>query len=286
MELLLKEFDAKYIENIVKKICIDANFHIDTDVKEKIQTASFSENSSTGKEILEIISKNHDLAAEKQMPLCQDTGVAIFFVEMGQDIHIVNGSLTDAINEGVRKGYKEGYLRKSMVDDPVFERKNTKDNTPAIIYYNVVEGDQLKITFAPKGGGAENMSQIRMMKAADGIEGIEAFVLESVKSAGGNPCPPILLGIGIGGSFEQSALLAKKALMIPVNQSNPDPKWAEVEAGLLEKINNLNIGPMGLGGNTTALSVKILTTACHIASMPVAINFQCHCHRHKTIIIE
>lgn len=282
----MKQIDIKIIIETVKNLCIDANFHIDKDVKTSIIDHIRSEKSTIAKEILEIISQNQELAEKKQMPLCQDTGVAVFFVDIGQDIHVINGSITDAINEGVRQGYREGYLRKSMVDDPVFERINTKDNTPAIIHYNIVEGEKIKITFAPKGGGAENMSQIKMMKASDGIEGIEKFILESVITAGGNPCPPIILGIGIGGSFEQSSLLAKKALMIPLNQPNPDKKWADVELRLLTKINSLDIGPMGLGGDTTALAVKILTYPCHIASMPVAINFQCHCHRHKTIIIE
>lgn len=265
---------------------MQANYCIDPEVSEKIYQARQSEESETGREILDIILENHSLAAIKKMPLCQDTGVAIFFLEIGQEIRFVNGNLTEAINEGVRQGYSEGYLRKSMVGDPVFQRINTDDNTPALIYTDIVEGDTLKITFTPKGGGAENMSRIKMMKPADGFEAIEQFVLESVKLAGGNPCPPIILGIGIGGSFEQSALLAKKALLVPLSQPNPDKIWREKEQILLDKINQLKIGPMGLGGTTTALAVKILTKPCHIASMPVALNFQCHCHRHQSSIIE
>jgi fumarate hydratase subunit alpha len=282
----LKTIDVKKITETVRNLCMQANYCIDPEVSEKIYQARQSEESETGREILDIILENHSLAAIEKMPLCQDTGVAIFFLEIGQEIRFVNGNLTEAINEGVRQGYSEGYLRKSMVDDPVFQRINTGDNTPALIYTDIVEGDTLKITFTPKGGGAENMSRIKMMKPADGFEAIEQFVLESVKLAGGNPCPPIILGIGIGGSFEQSALLAKKALLVPLSQPNPDKIWREKEQILLDKINQLKIGPMGLGGTTTALAVKILTKPCHIASMPVALNFQCHCHRHQSSIIE
>ena len=270
----------------MKCLCIEANYYIDPDITKALKKNIVLEKFPTAQEILKIILQNHELAQKKQMPLCQDTGVAVFFIEIGQDVHITNGSLTDAINEGVRQGYLEGYLRKSMVSDPVIERINTMDNTPAVIHYNIVKGGQLKITMAPKGGGAENMSQIKMMKAADGLESIEKFVLDSVEKAGGNPCPPIVLGIGIGGNFERSAILAKKALLRPLGQKHFDNKWADFEMQLLEKINSLDIGPMGLGGKTTALAINIIYESCHIASMPVAVNFQCHCHRHKTIIIE
>ncbi len=197
----------------------------------------------------------------------------------------VGGDFYEAINEGVRQGYKEGYLRKSMVDDPIIDRKNTKDNTPALIYLDIVPGDKIKITLAAKGGGSENMSEVKMMKAADGIEGVIDFVVDRVKRSGGNPCPPIIVGVGLGGNFEQSALLAKKSLLRPLNEKNPDPKWAKVEDEILERVNNLGIGPQGLGGRTTAIAVNILHKACHIACMPVAVNIQCHVHRHKSTTI-
>jgi len=219
------------------------------------------------------------------MPICQDTGIAVIFVELGQDIHLTGGDFTEALNEGVRQGYKDGYLRKSMVSDPIIARINTKDNTPAIIYTDIVPGDQIKITVAPKGGGSENMSEVKMMKAADGIEGVVDFVVDRISRSGGNPCPPIVVGVGLGGNFEQSALLAKKALLIDLDKDNPEPEWAAIEAEILEKVNNLGIGPQGLGGRTTALAVKIMHKPCHIASMPVAVNVQCHAARHKSAVI-
>ncbi|MBN2279749.1 MAG: fumarate hydratase [Candidatus Marinimicrobia bacterium] len=273
------------ITEIVKQLCIDSNLYIGRDVVEKINEFRQKEESPTARNILDIIMENHKMAAQEEMPLCQDTGVAIVFIELGQEVAIVDGNFEDAINEGVRQGYKAGYLRKSMVDDPVLERTNTGDNTPAIIYTDIVPGDKLKITLAPKGGGAENMSEVKMMKAVDGIEGVKEFVIDRVRRSGGNPCPPVIVGLGLGGSFEQSALLAKKALLRPLDQKNPIEKWAKVEDELLEAINHLGIGPMGLGGRTTALAVHILAKPCHMASMPVAINMQCHAHRHKTAII-
>lgn len=235
--------------------------------------------------MLDILLENYELAAKEKMPICQDTGIAVTFLEIGQDVHLVNGDLYEAINEGVRQGYKEGYLRKSMVDDPIIDRVNTKDNTPAIIYTDIVPGDKIKITIAPKGGGSENMSEVKMMKAADGIEGVIDFVVDRIKRSCGNPCPPIVVGVGLGGNFEQSALLAKKALLRDLDKENPDPKWAAVEKEILEKINNLGIGPQGLGGRTTALGVHILSKPCHIASMPAAVNVQCHAARHKSAVI-
>ena len=230
--------------------------------------------------------ENYRAAAEEQMPACQDTGVAVVFLNVGQDVHVSGGNLYEAINEGVRQGYLEGYLRKSMVGDPIIERKNTKDNTPAIIYTDIVPGDAIKLTIMPKGGGAENMSEVRMMKAADGIEGVKEFVVDRVKRSGGNPCPPVIVGVGLGGNFEHSALLAKKSLLRPLTEPNPDPKWSAVEQEILERVNKLGIGPQGLGGRTTALAVQILAKPCHIASMPVAVNIECHAHRHKSAVIE
>ena len=282
----MNKISANTITETVRQLCIDSNLYIDEDVVTKINEFKQKEESPAAKNILDIILENHKIAAQEKMPLCQDTGVAIFFLELGQEVSIVDGYLVDAINEGVRQGYKDGYLRKSMVDDPIIDRKNTTDNTPAIIYTDIVPGNELKITIAPKGGGAENMSEVKMMKAADGIEGVKDFIIDRVRRSGGNPCPPIIVGVGLGGSFEQSALLAKRSLLTPLSEINPIEKWAKVEEELLESINNLGIGPQGLGGRTTALAVNILSKPCHIASMPVAVNIQCHCHRHKTAIIK
>ncbi len=281
----MREIHIDKIIEAVKKLSMDANFYIGEDVVEKIKEFKAKEESPTAKEILDIILKNQELAAKERMPMCQDTGVAVVFIELGQDVHIVGGDFYEAINEGVRRGYKEGFLRKSMVYDPVIDRINTKDNTPAIIYTDIVPGDKLKITVAPKGGGSENMSEVKMMKAADGIEGVMDFVVDRVRRSGGNPCPPIIVGVGLGGNFEQSALLAKKSLLRDIRQKNPDSKWAKIEDELLNRINKLGIGPQGLGGNTTALAVTILSKPCHIASMPVAVNIQCHAARHKSIVL-
>ena len=281
----MKEIDVNEIICMVKKLCIDANYYIGEDVIAKIKEFKEKEESPVAKNVLDILLKNYELAAKEQMPICQDTGIAVCFVEIGQDVHIVGGDFTEAINEGVRQGYKDGYLRKSMVDDPIMDRINTKDNTPAIIYTEIVPGAKIKITVVPKGGGSENMSEIKMMKPADGIESVIDFVVDRVKRSGGNPCPPIVVGVGLGGNFEQSALLAKKSLLRSLTEKNPDPKWAKVEEEILIKINNLGIGPQGLGGRTTALAVHILSKPCHIASMPVAVNVQCHVARHKSAVI-
>jgi fumarate hydratase subunit alpha len=281
----MREVDVKEIIPVVKKLCIDANYYMGEDVIAKIKELKAKEESSTAKSVLEILLENYELAEKEQMPICQDTGVAVCFIEVGQDVHLTGGDFVEAINEGVRQGYKDGYLRKSMVGDPIIDRINTKDNTPAIIYTDIVPGDKIKITIAPKGGGSENMSEVKMMKAADGIEGVVDFVVDRISRSGGNPCPPIVVGVGLGGNFEQSALLSKKSLMRSLTEKNPDPKWAEVEAEILEKVNNLGIGPQGLGGRTTALGVHILAKPCHIASMPVAVNVQCHAARHKTTVI-
>jgi len=282
----LKKINISKIIPVVKKLCIDANYYASKDLVEKILEFMEKEESPTAKEILSLMLENHKMAAREKMPMCQDTGVAVVFVELGQDVHLVGGDFYEAINEGVRQGYIDGYLRKSMVDDPVIERKNTRDNTPALIYTDIVPGDSIKITIAPKGGGAENMSEVKMMKAADGIEGVKDFVVDRIKRSGGNPCPPVIVGVGIGGDFEQSALLAKKALLRPLNEKNPDPKWAAVEKEILDRINKLGIGPQGLGGRTTALAVQILSKPCHIASMPVAVNVNCHASRHESAVIQ
>jgi len=281
----LKEIEASKITEAVKKLVMDANYFIGDDVKKAIEDAIEKETSPTAKEILNMILENHKISREEQLPMCQDTGVAVFFIELGQDVHIVGEGYEDAINEGVKQGYTEGYLRKSMVGDPIIERKNTGDNTPAVIHTRIVPGDKIHILVAPKGGGSENMSEVRMMKAADGIEGVKDFVVERVKKSGGNPCPPIVVGVGLGGNFEMSAILSKKSLTRNFGQRNPDPKFSEVEVELLKRINKLGIGPMGLGGKTTALEVFIEYIPCHIASMPVAVNINCHAARHKEITL-
>jgi fumarate hydratase subunit alpha len=281
----LREVDVSEITRVVKQLCVDSNIYLDRDVVEKIEEFAEKEDSPVGKEILGQILANARMASEEQMPMCQDTGIAVVLIELGQDVHVSGGDLNKAINEGVRQGYRDGFLRKSLVDDPVFDRRNTQDNTPAVIHIEIVSGDSVKITLAPKGAGSENMSEIRMMKPADGIEGIKDFVVQRVSRSGGMPCPPIIVGVGIGGDFEQCAYLSKKALLRPLNVKNPDTRLSALEEELLLRINRLGIGPLGLGGRTTALAVQILTMPCHIASMPVAVNLQCHAQRHKTATI-
>jgi fumarate hydratase subunit alpha len=283
---MINEIHVATIIPVVKRLCMEANYDIGDDVIAKIQEFAEQEESPVAKDILAILLENYRLAAHERMPICQDTGIAMVFVELGQDVHIVGGDLYAAIQEGVRQGYREGYLRNSMVTDPVIVRKNTNDNTPALIHTEIVPGAAITLTVMPKGGGAENMSAIKMLKPADGIEGVKEFVVDRVRRSGGNPCPPVIVGVGIGGSFEHSALLAKKALLRPLTVKNPDPVYAAVEQELLERINSLGIGPQGLGGRTTALAVLILPNPCHIASMPVAVNIECHAHRHKSAIIE
>lgn len=281
----MRELDVARITEAVKELSIETNIHLPRDVKKALRDALEKEESPLGKEILQVILDNHDIAEKEKMPICQDTGAAIVFLEVGQDVHLTGGDMEAAVNEGVRQGYSEGYLRKSMVGDPVIQRKNTADNTPAIVYTRIVPGDKVRIVFAPKGGGAENMSEVRMMTAADGIEGVKDFVVDRVSRSGGNPCPPIVVGVGIGGCFERSALLAKEALMRTIGEPNPDPEFDRVEKELLNRINNLGIGPQGLGGRTTALAVHVKTLPCHIASMPVAVNIQCHASRHGERIL-
>lgn len=280
----MKEIHVSKIVETVKKLCIDANYYLNEDIKSSLFKVKEKETFPLAQNILDIILENAEIAKNENMPMCQDTGMAVVFLEIGQDVHIIGGSLEDAVNEGVRQGYSEGYLRKSVVGDPI-ERINTKDNTPAIIHYSIVTGDKLKITVAPKGFGSENMSQLKMLKPADGIDGVKEFVLKVVKEAGPNPCPPIVVGIGIGGTFEKAAFLAKKALLRPVGVRNSNPYYAKIEEELLEKINSLGIGPQGFGGRTTALSVNVETYATHIAGLPVAVNINCHATRHAEAVL-
>lgn len=276
----MREIDSSLISEVVARLCIDANYHLPPDMKKQIISSSKEESWETASIILDQIIENFNIADENLQPICQDTGLACVFLSIGQDVHI-KGNLEDAVNEGVRKGYSQGYLRKSVVSDPL-KRVNTGDNTPAMIYYDICPGDKLKITVAPKGFGSENMSQIKMLKPSDGIDGVKDFVIKVVEDAGPNPCPPIVVGVGIGGTFDKAAYLAKKALMRPVDQRNSEDFYAELEEELLEKINALGIGPQGFGGKTTALAVNIEKFPTHIAGLPVAVNINCHVTRHMT----
>jgi fumarate hydratase subunit alpha len=271
------------IKEKVKEVCIETNYILGEDVIKSLQRALDQEESPLGREILNQLIENARIAREEKIPLCQDTGLAVVFVERGEEVFIDGGSLVDAINQGVRMGYEEGYLRKSVCHP--FTRKNTGDNTPAIIHYDLAPGDRLTITFCAKGGGSENMSRATMLKPSDGLAGIEDFVVNRVWEAQANPCPPIIVGVGIGGTMERAALLAKKSLLKPLGEENSDPELAEVEKRLLQKINNLGIGPAGLGGRTTALAVHIIMEPCHIASLPVAVNLNCHSSRHGEILL-
>lgn len=271
------------IQNI-KEMCIEANYELSEDVKGRMINSIETESSELGKKILSQLRENLDIAKNDQIPICQDTGMAVVFLKIGQDVHIEGINLEDAVNEGIRQGYLEGYLRKSVVGDPIL-RENTKDNTPGVIHYEIIPGEQIEITVAPKGFGSENMSRICMLKPADGIEGVKEAVLETVKLAGPNACPPLVLGVGIGGTFEKCALLAKKALTRDLKQHNEIPYVAELEEELLNRINQLGIGPGGLGGATTALGVNIEVYPTHIAGLPVAINMCCHVNRHQHRII-
>lgn len=280
----MRTISCNQIVETVAKLCMDANYFLDDEVLEAFKRSLEQEESPTGRDVLKQLIENARIAALEQVPMCQDTGVAVIFLELGQDVRVTGGYLYDAVNEGVRKGYQEGYLRKSMVKDP-FDRVNTGDNTPAIIHTTIVPGDQLKVTVAPKGGGSENMSALAMLSPSAGVEGVKQFVVETVRKAGPNPCPPIVVGVGIGGNFETAALIAKKALLRPLGQANPKPEYAKMESELLERIQNLGIGPQGFGGRVTALAVHVETMPCHIASLPVAVNIQCHASRHKTAIL-
>ncbi|MBQ7114338.1 MAG: fumarate hydratase [Clostridia bacterium] len=279
----MREINASAITEVVKRLCIEANCHLPQDVKNRIEGARANEEWPGACEILDRIIENYTIADARNVPICQDTGVACVFLEIGQDVHVV-GSIEDAVNEGVRQGYQEGYLRKSVVGDPL-RRVNTGDNTPAMIYYEIVSGDKLGITVAPKGFGSENMSRLKMLKPSDGVEGAKEFIISAVEEAGPNPCPPIVVGVGIGGTFDKCALLAKKALMRSTDERNSDPYYAALEAELLEKINALGVGPQGFGGRTTALAVNIEAAPTHIAGLPVAVNINCHVTRHKSEVL-
>jgi len=280
----MRQISTEKIIEAVKQLSMSAAYDLGKDVVEAIENAKKVEESPVGRGILDQVLENAKIARNESVPMCQDTGFAVLFVELGQEAQIVGGDLNAALNEGVRQGYKDGYLRKSIVGDPL-ERKNTGDNTPAVIHINIVPGDKLKIIIAPKGGGSENMSEVKMLKPSDGIQGVKDFVIDRVRRSGGNPCPPIIVGVGIGGTFEKCALLAKTALLREVGSRNPNKFYADLELEFLEKINKLGIGPQGLGGVTTALDVHIETFPCHIASLPVAVNTQCHAARHKEIVL-
>ena len=280
----MREIRADQITDVIERLCIEANEHLPQDVKAGIRSCRACEDWEIAQGVLDNIIENFEIADRDHVPVCQDTGMACVFLEIGQEVHITGGYLNDAVHEGVRRGYDKGYLRKSVVKDPI-RRGNTGDNTPAMIYTEIVPGDQIKITVGPKGFGSENMSAIRMFKPSAGLQGIKDFILETVETAGPNPCPPMVVGVGIGGTFDKAALLAKKALMRPIDSSNPDPYYADLEKEMLEKINELGIGPQGFGGRTTAIGLNIETLPTHIAGMPCAINISCHVTRHKTEVI-
>ncbi len=279
----MRELKAEKITEAVARLCIEANCHLPEDVKSCIESCRQQETWETAMDILDRISENYQIAEKESCPICQDTGVACVFLKVGQDVHIV-GDLTEAVNEGVRRGYREGYLRKSVVKDPL-DRVNTGDNTPAMLYTELVPGDRVEITVAPKGFGSENMSAVKMLRPSDGVEGVIDFVVQTVKEAGPNPCPPIVVGVGIGGTFDKAAYLAKKALLRPLDSANEKPYYQALEQTLLEKINALGIGPQGFGGKTTALKVNIEAFPTHIAGLPVAVNINCHVTRHQTEVL-
>ena len=281
----MREIQASDITQTVAQMCQEANFYLGEDVIVALKKGRDTDKSDVAKQVLDQILQNAEIAASERIPLCQDTGLAVIFIDLGQDAHIVRGDLYTAIEEGVRQGYEEGYLRKSVVLQPFSARVNTKDNTPAVIHTRIVPGDQLKITVAPKGGGSENMSRVTVLKPAQGRQGIIDYVVSVVEEAGSNPCPPLIVGVGIGGTIEQTALIAKRSLLREVGSPNPDPEVAELEAELLKRINAIGTGPQGFGGNTTALAVHVETYPAHIASMPVAVNIQCHSARHKEAVL-
>ena len=279
----MREIDVKLMTEKVRDLCMKANTDLGEDVLQAFDRAMEREESSLGIEILKELKENVRIAKEENVPICQDTGFAVVFIELGQDVHLFGGNLNEAIEEGVRQGFRDGYLRKSICHP--FTRANTGDNTPAIIHTEVVPGDNIKIIVAPKGGGSENMSRVVMLTPSDGIEGIKRYVVQRVKESGSNPCPPTVVGVGIGGTFEQAALLAKKSLLRPLGSKNPVAELDQLESEILTEINRLGIGPQGLGGRTTSLAVHILLMPCHIASFPLAVNIQCHAQRHKEIVI-
>ncbi len=278
----MREIDVREITEALRRMAVAANTELGADVLEAFARCKAREESPTGRDILDQLTENARIARVEKLPLCQDTGFAVVFVELGQDVRLVGGDLTEAVNQGIRQGYQEGYLRKSIVKDPL-RRVNTGDNTPAVIHLKLVPGEHLKVTFAPKGGGSENMSGIAMLRPADGVEGVKRFVLDRVSQAGPNPCPPTIVGVGIGGTFEVAAYLSKLALLRPLGQRHPDPYYAALEEELLASVNRLGIGPQGLGGTTTSLDVHVEVHPCHIASLPVAVNIQCHSARHQEV---
>lgn len=280
----MREVNVSIITDNIKEMCIEANHFLTDDMKNVFENAVKNEESALGKQVLGQLEENLKIAGEDMIPICQDTGMAVVFINVGQDVHLTGGDITDAINEGVRRGYVEGYLRKSVVKDPIY-RENTKDNTPAVIHFNIVPGDKVDITVAPKGFGSENMSRVFMLKPADGIEGVKEAILTAVKDAGPNACPPMVVGVGIGGTFEKCAYLAKKALTRDLNEESPVEYVRDLEKEMLEKINKLGIGPGGLGGTKTALAINIETYPTHIAGLPVAVNICCHVNRHSHRVI-
>jgi fumarate hydratase subunit alpha len=279
----VRDLDVSEITAAVKDMCITANYDLPADVYESLKAARQTEESPVGKEVLGQLVENADIAAADRVPICQDTGYAVFFADVGQDVHLVGGDFEAALTEGVRRGYGDGYLRKSVAEEPAQARRNTKDNTPAIIHTTIVPGDKVRITMMAKGGGAENMSSLNMLKPSQGWAGMSQAVVDTVSRAGSNPCPPVIIGVGIGGTIDMVTVLAKKALLRDVGSVHPDARLAGMEAELLERINALGIGPQGLGGSSTALAVFIEEMPCHIASMPMAVNVQCHAQRHKTV---
>ena len=281
----MREVDVEKITEAVAKLSMDTNYYIPDDVRARIIEMREKEESPVAQAILDQILKNQDIASEEKMPICQDTGFTVVYVEYGQDVKFVGGDIKEAIAKGVAKGYTDGYLRKSILIDPLKRTPNSGDNTPPVIWFDIVPGDKVKITVAPKGGGSENMSRTKMLKPSDGVEGFKKFVIDSVVEAGGNPCPPVVVGIGVGGTFDKCAWLAKKALLRNIGERNPDPFYAELELEILEEINKSGVGPMGLGGNTTALEVFIEQYPLHIATFPAAVNINCHAARHKEIVI-
>ncbi|OPY89181.1 MAG: L(+)-tartrate dehydratase subunit alpha [Syntrophaceae bacterium PtaU1.Bin231] len=279
----MREVHTDEITKVVRDLFMDANYNLGQDVLAAFDRAIETDESPVAREVLKELKENARIAREEKSPLCQDTGLAVLFIEIGQDVHIIGGDFKEAVNEGVRQGYGEGYLRKSACNP--FTRVNTKTNTPAVIHLDIVRGDRIRIMAVPKGGGAENMSRVQMLAPSDGIEGIKDFIVNRMKESGSNPCPPTVVGVGIGGTFERSALLAKKALLREIGERNSDPEIAAIEKDVLERINKLGIGPMGYGGNTTTLDVFFEVEPCHIASLPLAVNVQCHAQRHKEAVI-
>ena len=280
----MREFPVSQLTDVIERLCVEANTYLPEDVRCAIESSRAAEDGSIAQGVLDKIIENYGIADRDAVPICQDTGVACVFLEIGQDVHFVGGDLREAVDEGVRRGYTNGYLRKSVVRDPL-QRVNTGDNTPAMLYTEIVPGDKVTVTLAPKGFGSENMSNLVMLKPSAGLQGVKDVILQTVEAAGPNACPPMVIGVGIGGTFDKSALLAKKALMRPLGSHHPDPFYAELETEMLEKINSLGIGPQGFGGRTTALGLNIETMATHIAGMPVAVNINCHVTRHKTEVL-